>query len=283
MTVRQVFYRLVTLGAIGKSEAEYKTTVVRLLTEMRLAGEIPFGWIADNTRWMRKPRTFSSLANALALTAETYRRSLWAELDVYVEIWLEKDALAGVLYEVTREWDVPLMVTRGYPSLTYLHDAAEVMASVGKPAYLYYFGDHDPSGADIPRNVERRLREFAPTATVSFQLVAVTAEQIEAWHLPTRPTKATDSRSPQFAGESVEVDAIPPAQLRTLVEDCIFPHLPEAEVERLEQIEEEERATLRRIAAAYSPLVSWVRHFSSAIRIGLHAARGAPVPSGPTG
>ena len=58
MTVRQVFYRLVTLGAIGKSEPEYKTTVVRLLTEMRLAGEIPFGWIADNTRWMRKPRTY---------------------------------------------------------------------------------------------------------------------------------------------------------------------------------------------------------------------------------
>jgi len=251
MTVRQVFYRLVTCGAIGKSESEYKTTVVRLLTEMRLAGDIPFGWIADNTRWMRKPRTFSSLANALARTAETYRRSLWAELDVYVEIWLEKDALAGVLYEVTSAWDVPLMVTRGYPSLTYLHDAAETIKSGRKPAFLYYFGDHDPSGTDIPRNVERRLRKFAPDVTVTFRRVAVTTEQIEKWQLPTRPTKASDSRSRSFEGESVEVDAIPPATLRALVEECIFPRLPTAEVERLERIEEEERATLRRIAAAY--------------------------------
>src|SRR3954452_13666185 len=52
MTVRQVFYRLVSAGAIAKTEAEYKTTVVRLLGEMRLDGQVPFGWIADNTRWM---------------------------------------------------------------------------------------------------------------------------------------------------------------------------------------------------------------------------------------
>jgi hypothetical protein len=143
------------------------------------------------------------------------------------------------------------MVTRGYPSLTYLHDAAEIITAKRTPAFLYYFGDHDPSGADIPRNVERRLREFAPGATVHFQRVAVTTEQIEDWQLPTRPTKTTDSRSRSFAGESVGVDAIPPARLRALVEDCIFPHLDDAEVQRLEHIEEEERATLRRIAAAH--------------------------------
>src|SRR5690348_11692411 len=101
MTVRQLFYRLVSGGAIEKTESEYKSTVVRLTGEMRLAGEIEFGWIADNTRWMRKPRTHSSLEHALNETARTYRRSVWDDQDVYVEVWLEKDALAGVLVDVT--------------------------------------------------------------------------------------------------------------------------------------------------------------------------------------
>src|SRR5579884_1723964 len=126
MTVRQVFYQLVSRGVIAKTETEYKATVGRLLTDMRRAGEIPFGWIADNTRWMRKPGTYSSMEQALQRTAEAYRRSLWDNQGVYVEVWLEKDALAGVLYRATESWDVPLMVTRGYPSLSYLYDAAEV-------------------------------------------------------------------------------------------------------------------------------------------------------------
>ncbi len=131
MTVRQVFYRLVSAGVIGKTENEYKSTVCRLLGEMRLSGEIPFGWIADNTRWMRKPRTFSSLQSALKRTAEAYRRSLWDNQDVYVEVWLEKDALAGVLVEETDIWDVSLMVTRCYPSLSYLYSAADTIQSIG--------------------------------------------------------------------------------------------------------------------------------------------------------
>lgn len=101
MTVRQTFYQLVSRGVIAKTEAEYKQTVVRLLTAMRRAHEIPFGWIADNTRWMRKPQTFGLLEPALHHTARHHRRAVWQEQPVYVEIWLEKDALAGVLYEVS--------------------------------------------------------------------------------------------------------------------------------------------------------------------------------------
>ena len=136
--------------------------MVRLLGEMRRAHIIPFDWIADSTRWMRKPRTHSSLDEALRRTAETYRRSVWDDQDAYVEVWLEKDALAGVLYDVTSAWDVPLMVTRGYPSLSYLHSAAEALAAQDRPAFLFYFGDHDPSGLDITRAVEEGIREFAP-------------------------------------------------------------------------------------------------------------------------
>jgi hypothetical protein len=244
-TVRQTFYQLVSRGVIAKTEQEYKQTVVRLLGELRRTGEIPFDWIADNTRWMRKPTTYRSLSDMLDRSTEFYRRALWDTSDVYVEIWLEKDALAGVLYDVTAEWDVPLMVTRGYASISYLHGAAEAIESKGKRAYLYYFGDFDPSGVDITRAVEEGIREFAPDADIEFVRVAVTEQQILEMNLPTRPTKASDSRSRNFEGESVEVDAIDPDALRGLVRQAIEQHIDQAEFERLQAIEEQERRTRR--------------------------------------
>jgi hypothetical protein len=213
MTVRQCFYQLVSRGTIAKTEQEYKT-VVRLLTEMRRRGQIPFGYIADNTRWMRKPTTYHSIKQMLEYSQRTYRRSIWNDQESYVEVWLEKDALAGFLYEETKRWDVPLMVTRGYPSVSYLYGAAEAIAAQMNPTFIYYFGDHDPSGQDITRTVEAGLREFAPDADITFARVAVTDEQIRLFRLATRPTKATDSRVKHFEGESVEVDAIDPLKLR---------------------------------------------------------------------
>jgi hypothetical protein len=184
------------------------------------------------------------MESALRRTAEAYRRSVWDNQDVYVEVWLEKDALAGVLYEETQSWDVPLMVTRGYSSLSYLYEAAEVIRNMDKPTFLYYFGDYDPSGVDITANVERRLREFAPEATIHFSRVAVTEEQIQQWQLPSRPTKKTDSRSQGFAGESVEVDSIEPGQLRELVEGCIRRHIDPRAHRVLRQVEDRERQIL---------------------------------------
>lgn len=248
MTCRQVFYRLTVQGVVPKTEAEYKNTVIRLLGRMRRDDDLPFEWIADSTRWMRKPNTYGSLEYLLEQTARTYRRSIWNDQDVYVEIWLEKEALAGVLYDETERWDVPLMVTRGYPSLSFLHSAAEAIGSVGKPTYLYYFGDHDPSGVDIPRKVEADLREFAPDAEIHFERVAVTPQQIEKWKLPGRPTKQTDTRSKNFVGDSVEVDAIPPAKLRGLVSDCITRHIDQDVLDKTLKIERLERDTLQEIA-----------------------------------
>lgn len=250
VTVRQSFYLAVGRGAIDKTEAGYRT-VVRLLTEMRIAGMIPFGSIADNTRWMRKPRSFSSIEDALRTTAETYRRATWENQAAYVEVWLEKDALAGVVYEETATWDVPLMVTRGYPSVSYLHAAAEVIGRCGKPACLYYLGDHDPSGLDIPRNVEARLREFAPRASIQFQRLGVTPKQIVELGLLTRPTKASDSRAKSFVGQSVEVDAIPPSKLRKLVRDAIEQHVNKRALQGLQIAERSEREALSFLASTW--------------------------------
>lgn len=182
---------------------------------MRLAEQIPYDWIADNTRWMRKPQTYGSTAEALAATARVYRRSLWDDQDAYVEFWCEKDAVAGVLYEVTDLYTVPLMVGRGFSSLTFLASAAEAIKDQRRSAYLYHFGDFDPSGVEIARNVEKRLRQLAPNADITFQRMAVTPEQIEKWNLPTRPNKTTDSRTRNFTGKaSVELDAISADELR---------------------------------------------------------------------
>jgi hypothetical protein len=244
MTCRQLFYLLVNEGAIEKTEREYKGTVCRLTAKMRLEGIIPFHAISDNTRWMRKPETYSSLSAALSETVATYRRAIWEKQNAYVEIWLEKDALAGVLVDVTDKWDVPLMVTRGFASLSFLHSAAQTIRSKGKPAFLYYFGDYDPSGLEISRVVERRIREFAPEIDVTFKRVAVTEDQIAAMSLPTRPTKKTNPRSKTFRGESVEVDAIAPAVLRGMVEECITQHIDHDAYTRLMEIEEQERQTL---------------------------------------
>jgi len=162
MTVRQVFYALTTKGVIAKTEAEYKGTVCRLLAEMRRSGEIAYTWLADATRWMRRPTTFSSADAALKRTAEVYRRALWDDSPVCVAIWLEKEALAGVLVEITDQWDVPLMVTRGYPSMSFLHSAAVAVAgraAEGQHTHIYYFGDRDPSGVDIDRAVVRGIGE----------------------------------------------------------------------------------------------------------------------------
>jgi len=241
MTVRQTFYQLSVKHVIEKLESEYKGTVCRLLVKMREDNEIPFEWISDNTRWMRKPRTHSSFEQALRNTAQTYRRALWENQDAYVEIWTEKDAIAGIILEETKPWDVPLMVSRGFSSITYLYEAAQAILAQNKPAYLYYFGDHDPSGVVIDRKIEQRLRQFAPDADIVFKRIGVTPEQIEAWELPTRPTKKTDSRRKNFSGTSVEVDAIPALKLRELVRDCIEQHVNEHQLHVTTVAEKSER------------------------------------------
>jgi hypothetical protein len=151
---------------------------------------------------------------------------LWTDADAYVEVWLEKDALAGVVYPITEKFDVPLMVARGYASLSFLHEAAKYTASLEVPAYIYHLGDFDPSGQDAARVIEQTLCKMAPEAEIYFERLAVMREQIVVWDLPSRPTKTSDSRARGFGGVSVELDAISPGRLRALVQVAIEDHLP---------------------------------------------------------
>jgi len=252
MTVRQVFYRGVGFGLWDKTEGDYKNVVCRLLASMRRDHDMPFDWIADGTRWQRKPTTHSSMEAALEATARTYRRALWDQGNWYVEVWLEKEALAGVLVDITAKWDVPLMVTRGYPSLSYLHNAGVAISQrftlYGQATSIFYLGDRDPSGDDIARKVEEDLRDFAGEEAgrlLEFTRLAVTEEQVGIFNLPTRPTKKSDSRSRNWDGSaSVEVDAIDPNQLRGMVDAVIEHFIDPHQLEVLQAVEAEERRTL---------------------------------------
>jgi hypothetical protein len=248
MTVRQVFYQATVRGLVEKTEGGYDK-VQSDLTLLRRSGELPYGWLADNTRWQRKPQTFNSVEDALNETARLYRKALWADADSYVEIWLEKDALAGVVLPVTALFDVPLMVARGYASLSFLHSAAEYIDELTIPTYIYHLGDFDPSGVNAGEKIEETLREMAPDAEIIFERIAVLPGQIEAWNLPTRPTKTTDSRSKNFGADSVELDAIAPDDLRQIVQDAIETHLPEDQFEVLKAAEESERRLIRGLVA----------------------------------
>jgi hypothetical protein len=251
-TVRQVFYALTVRGLISKAESEYHQTVIRLLVDMREAADIPFDWIADNTRWMRKPTTYVGMDHCLNAIKKLYRRDLWAHTAVYCEVWCEKDALAGVLIEETQPYDVPLMVARGYASISFLHAAAKVIEAKGKPTYIYHFGDLDPSGVDAGRDIEAKLRRYAPDAEIHFERVAVTREQVTEWNLPSRPTKEKDPRAKKFTGTSVELDAIPGSKLRKLVRDCIERHVDQRQLAVLRVAEASERETFGEIAAIYN-------------------------------
>src|SRR5262245_2484142 len=209
---------------------------------MRRSGTLPWDWIVDNTRSRDKPYVHDGVREALEDAARTYRKDLWKDADSYVEIWLEKDALAGVIRDVTWKYDVSLMVARGYSSVTFLHDAAEDIADKDCPVHIYHLGDFDPSGVNAGEKIEEDLREFAPDADINFTRLAVTEEQIEEWHLPTRPTKRSDSRAARFGSRvSVELDAIEPRRLRSLVERAILRHMPKKRYEELMEEEEEVR------------------------------------------
>jgi hypothetical protein len=251
MTVRQVFYRLVVQKVIEKTEKEYQQTVIRLLTEMRLSGRIRFDWIVDESRPRIVNRTYDSIADAARDTARFYRRNALRECSDYVEIWCEKQALAGVIGDVAEEYDVPVLISKGMPSLTQLYGTAcEICRAdeAGKQSYIYQFGDHDPSGVLIPQTIERRLNELCEKLDCSrpiVERVALTEEHIVEFNLPTRPTKRErNSHANTFEGESVELDALPPGILRDMVREVIERHISEHELKTLRIAEDSERELL---------------------------------------
>ena len=247
LTLRNLFYLLVVRHIIEKTQKAYKNDVIRVSGGMRTRGEMPYSWFADNTRWMREPRSYASLADMLRNSQETYRRDLWGNQDRYVEVWVESDSAVGFIIDVTEKWDVPLMPARGFSSHTFVNLTVEAIKRQRKPTKIIYLGDYDPSGMCIHRDIERKPAARAPDADIEFKRIAVTPEQIATYNLPGRPPKATDSRIKSFKGEAVEVEAFPPAILKQIVDDEITKDIDKDRLEKLRTVEAAERETLYRI------------------------------------
>lgn len=170
---------------------------------------------------------------------------------MHVEVWCEKDALSGVIQPVCEQYGITYVATRGFPSVTLLYESAMSLVAVGKPAFLFYFGDHDASGRAISGNLEADLRQHGADVTV--QRVALNPDQIAAYGLPTRPGKWTDSRHAAFAARygdaCVELDALPPDALTALVHEQIVTIIDREAWQRAQAIEAMERETFASIAA----------------------------------
>jgi hypothetical protein len=249
VTVRGLYYQAEVAGlpGIDKTDSSYQK-VQRQVLSLRREGRLDYSDIADATRWMRKPRSHDSVEDAIADTARTYRRSLWTDAEDYVEIWCEKDALAGVIYPITSKFDVPLMVARGFASETFCYEAIAAREGNYRPYYVYYLGDFDRAGHDAARSLEEKLTRFAEEdgIEVIFEQIAVAPSQVERWKLPTREPKrvsAADRNWPHFF--ACELDAIPPDIMRTLVADAIDNHVDYAALKVLKVAEESERELLK--------------------------------------
>ncbi len=221
--------------------------VQQTLVDMRRAGELPYGWLTDHSRSVYHVRSYATVTEAMQATANSYRKALWVDVPVRIEIWVEKKALIGVLWPIVREYDVALYPAGGFTSLSFANDAAEEIASYEKPTVIYYLGDYDPSGVLIGEKIEEALRDRAPEAEIHFIRLAVTPEQIVEWNLPGQPTKQS-SHNRGWTGDSVELDAIAPDDLRSLVREAIEQWLPREQLEILKLAEESERELLRRWA-----------------------------------
>jgi hypothetical protein len=251
MTVRQVFYQAVVRGYVNKTDkgpGNGYGFVQRDLVIMRRNGMIPYEWIVDESRRMRSPAVWDSLEEYIEEIPDGYRRNLLVDYDFSIQVWLEKEALIGVVEPITDKWCVPLCPAKGYSSLSFLHSAGRELERLGKQIIILYLGDYDPSGQDALATVERDLPEHAPNAAAlgfDFRVLAVTPEQIEELALPTRPTKTTDTRAESFGSdESVELDAIEPNVLRQILDDALATCFPPDALERNEEQEEADQDEL---------------------------------------
>jgi hypothetical protein len=249
VTVRQLYYQAEVQGlpGIDKDDLGYAKVQQQVLN-LRRAGRLDYENIADATRWMRKPRSFDSVEQALADTARLYRKNLWTDADTYVEVWCEKDALAGVILPVTSKYDVPLMVARGFASETFCYEAVAARGDDDRLYHVKYLGDFDRAGIDAARTLMEKLTRFADEVGIEvvFDPIAVTMGQIERWGLPTRKPKRNspaDRNSPN--DYCCELDAIPPDTMRDLVESAINEYIDQDQLRVLKVAEDSERELLR--------------------------------------
>jgi len=228
LTLRQLYYQFVSRDLLRNDQKEYKR-LGSIINDARLAGLVDWTALEDRTRNLVRPPTWDDPAEIVSACASQFATDWWLDQAYYVEAWIEKDALLGVLEAAAEPWQLPYFSCRGYTSASEVWGAARRIGRMignGRKAVVLHLGDHDPSGIDMSRDIEDRIVLFLRgdgRHSKSFELrrIALTREQIDEYDPPPNPAKVTDSR---FAGyqaehgdESWELDALDPEVIADLI------------------------------------------------------------------
>jgi len=248
-------YQCITRNIIPNTERSYKN-LAKLVSEGRLAGMLDWGAIEDRIRQPWSPSEFASLKSLAEAALRSYRLPRWEGQDNYVELWVEKDALAGVLRPLASRFHATMCVNRGYSSQSAMYEAAGRFNSwQDKERVLLYLGDHDPSGEDMVRDIRDRMHMFG-VENLEVRKLALTREQITQYNPPPNPAKQSDPRADAYRAEhgdsSWEVDALPPEVLSQIITD-VFEELIDRE--KMDAVVAREERDKKELSAAVAKIV----------------------------
>lgn len=237
LSLRQLYYQLVSRNVIPNSERNYKQ-IGSLVNDARLAGLVDWDIIKDRGREMIQNSHWNNPKDILTSCSHQFQIDKWLLQPNYVEVMVEKQALEGVLEPVCRTLDIPFTANKGYSSASAMYEASKRFlkrAEQEKILYIIYLGDHDPSGIDMTRDVLERMdlflrvplmRRINEDSGIQVNRVALNMDQIKKLNPPENPAKITDSRANEyirkFGNSSWELDAIEPKQLANLVTEAVF-------------------------------------------------------------
>lgn len=232
LTLRQLYYQLVSRDLIPNDQKEY-SKLSALIVDARRSGLIDWDTIEDRTRYLREYRALSGINEAIRQAAYQYSIDLWEGQPCYVEVWAEKDAVIDIIGKACNKYRVPFFSCRGFTSDPEIYKAGQRMRQIhasGKDIVLLYLGDHDPSGCEMLRDIQRRVELFGGLSDkIDFQRIALNMDQIEEFNPPPNPAKKTDTRAKGYIKKygpiSWELDALDPATLTGLIQTTIEKYL----------------------------------------------------------
>jgi hypothetical protein len=264
LTLRQLYYQFVKRNWIPNNDREYDK-LGALMTDARLAGLVDWDAIEDRTRSLKGLGHWESPHQIIDTYADYFHVDRWADQQYRPEVWIEKEALAGIFARVCGELDIPYFSCRGYGSASEMWRAGQRMKhhiEEGRTPIIFHFGDHDPSGMDMTRDITERLEMFAEEP-IEVVRVALNMDQIDEHQPPPNPAKITDSRCATYIelyGESSwELDALDPPILMDMVRDRVLPLRDEDEWERTGQVQQEGRDNLKLLADNYDKALTAVK------------------------
>jgi len=263
LTLRQLYYQFVARALLPNSQKSY-SRLGSILNNARLAGEVDWSAIEDRTRNMKQLAHWDSPADIMESVANQFRVSPWTNQDVYIEVWIEKEALTGVIQPICRELDVPFLACRGYLSQSEQYAAAlrfQEHYDDGRSPYVLHLGDHDPSGIDMTRDNNDRLALFTG-GVVEVRRLALNMDQVRKHKPPPNPAKSTDARfasyKDTYGSESWELDALDPRTLAKLIKTEVESLVDQGVWAQTKAENAEGRANLQRVADEWEGVLEFL-------------------------